>query len=151
MAKTFDITFDNYIYDGEFDEIPSYKGVYLFRITERKNSKLYPKVVYIGVAEGEDGLAGRVNSSHNKLDEARELVKKEQSKGKDCILTISYTNKKEEYDAYWNRIEAGLIYKRKPELNTEYMDSFDYPETTINVSGGHHQDLEQQYAIKKED
>lgn len=148
MAKTFDITFDKFIYDGEFDEMPSYKGVYLFRLTERKDGKLYPTIVYIGVAEGEKGLAGRVNDSHNKLEETRKLVKKEQNNGKDVALTISYTNKKEEYDSYWNRIEAALIIGRQPELNDEYTKNFSFPKTTVNISGTRCCDLKEQYVIE---
>ena len=151
MAKIFDITFDKYIYDGEFDEIPSYKGIYLFRLSERKNNNLDSTIIYIGVAEGDKGLAGRVNESHNKLEEARKLVKEQQSKGKNVVLTISYTNKKEEYDSFWNRIEAGLIFGRKPRLNDEYKKNFGYLKTTIKVGGTHYQDLMKQYVIDKEE
>ena len=148
MTKTFDIVFDNYICDSEFEKMPSYKGVYLFRLTERKDNKLYPRVIYIGVAEGGDGLAGRVNNYHNKLNEARKLVKIEQSKGKDVFLTISYTNKNDEYNLYWNRIKAGLIFGRKPQLNDEYTKNFGYQKTTIIINGARHQDLKKKYTIE---
>lgn len=151
MAKTFDVTFDNFIYDGEFDEMPSYKGVYLFRLSERKDKYLNSSIIYIGVAEGDRGLAGRVNESHNKLDEARKLVKEQRNKGKDVVLTISFSNKKEEYDSFWNRIEAGLIFGRKPQLNDEYTKNFGYLKTTINIKGTHYQDLKKQYVIDKEE
>lgn len=147
MAKVFDVEFNHYIKDGEFEKVPQYKGIYLFRLTEKKNNKLFPTVVYIGVADGDTGLNGRINDKHEHLQEARELVKKEKKKGKDVFLTISYSSKKIENDDYWRRIEAALIYSKKPVLNVSNTFSFNYPKTTIRVSGTRHLDLDSLYIV----
>ena len=39
-------------------------------------------------------------------------------------------------DAYYReRVEAALIYKHKPPVNSEYVNNFPYDETTISTSG----------------
>lgn len=150
MAREYSIAFNNIIYDGDFEKLPNHKGIYMFRVTEVKDDGLYyPKVVYIGVAEGEDGLSGRVNEAHERLDDARNLVEKEKKLGKNTILTIAYTDEASDCNDSWKRIEATLIFCKKPTLNTDGKESFNYYKTTVNVSGSRYRDLKKQYIAEK--
>ncbi len=151
MAREYNIAFNKMIKDGEFDQLPNYKGIYMFRVTEIVNNKYYSKVVYIGVAKGEGGLADRINNNHEHINDARKIVNSEKAKGKHVILTISYTDENAEYNDSWERIEAALIFGRKPPINIDGKDSFRNFKTTINISGKRHSDLKTKYIIERKE
>lgn len=148
MDQAFEISFNNMIRDKEFEKLPCYAGIYLFRLSHVENDRLYSKVIYIGKAESSEGLAGRVNEQHEHLDDARKLVKKA---GDGYFLTISYTDKNDIFDKndWLLRIEAALIYSVKPELNTDGVTSFTYDDTIINISGSRYNNLEKSYQVNK--
>ena len=149
MKKHFSISFNNAIRDGAFDKLPNHKGIYMFRLTEITNNRWRPEVVYIGVAENDGGLKGRVNEFHEHINDARKLVKKEKDKGRNVILTIAYTDENNQNDDSWKQIEAALIFCKKPVINTDGKESFNYCETTIDISGTYHNDLKEQYTAHK--
>jgi len=151
MKQTFNLVFDHCIEDKEFDNLPSYPGIYIFRVTTRNLDKSYnPKIVYIGKADQENGLKGRVNDQHEHLDDARKLVKKAQEAGEKAFLTIAYTDENPDLEKndWIARVEAALIYAKQPEINTAGRDSFNYDETELNVSGKYHGGLNSFYDVK---
>ncbi|MCR4661961.1 MAG: hypothetical protein K5765_08220 [Clostridia bacterium] len=148
IEKTFDISFNNYINDNSFSLLPKYKGIYLFKIYEKNESRVSPTIIYIGVASGENGLMGRVNNEHEHLEDARKLVQEMRDKNIDARLVICFSDEKEEYNDFWERIEAALIFGRKPILNTEYKKSFTFNKTIVNVSGSRYLDLKEKYIIE---
>ena len=145
MEKTFDIAFNNFIKDNEFSKLPKHKVIYLFRVTIRKEKCWESKVVYIGKADGDDGLSGRVNKDHEHLPDARKEVEKEIAKGNDAFLTIAYSKENKENDSYLERIEAALIFKAQPIINDKCKDSFNYDKTIIKVSGNRRFNLSDAY------
>lgn len=151
MEKEFEIKFDNYIKDNEFDKLPEYKGIYLFRVTVQTKSGWNCKVIYIGRADGEKGLKGRVNETHEHLEDARKLVKESRQQGNDAFLTISYSDKDTDITNNIERIESALIYGKKPQLNTQQVKSFSYDKTIIKISGKRHFDLDSKYEIERDD
>jgi hypothetical protein len=134
--------------DGEFDKLPTYHGIYMFRSCHRKNGDVYPEVIYIGKADQDNGLAGRVNERHEHLADARKYVK---DKGEGYYLSISYTDKNDDIDQYdWiARIEAALIYARQPAINIMSTVNFTYDETELHISGIRHLDLQGYYDVKR--
>ena len=147
MGKTFEITFNNYIRDNQFDRLPNHKGIYLFRVSIRKNNYLESTIVYIGKANGDEGIKGRVNENHEHLVDARNIVTSEKEKGNNAFLTICYSDSNKKNEDYLERIEAALIFSRKPLINDKGKDSFNYDETILNISGSHMYDLEDHYIV----
>lgn len=150
MEKTFNIAFNNYIRDNEFSKLPKYKGIYLFRVTFEKDKKWYSRVVYIGKADGDDGLKERIDKGHEHLPDARKEVEKEIDKGSNAFLTIAYSDENKENDSYLERIEAALIYKAQPIINDKCKDSFNYDKTIIKVSGERRFNLSDVYIAEKQ-
>ena len=148
MAKTFEVAFNNFVKDGQFDKLPDYKGIYMFRVTENKGDKWYSTIVYIGKADGDKGLKGRVNENHEHLEDARKKVDYKKSKGIDAFLTISYSDKNDNNVNYLERIEAALIFAKQPSINNQGKDSFNYQKTTLNISGKRKYDLDNQYIVE---
>lgn len=129
--KSFSIQFNNYIKDGEFDQLPDRKGIYAMRITTGDGTGWHIKdVIYIGKAE--IGLKNRLNETHEHLKEARELAKKVGG-----FLTFAFTDENDdlEDDKKLARIEEALIFDNKPKLNTSSTKSFNHDKTTVYVSG----------------
>lgn len=149
MNKTFNIEFEKYIKDNEFEKLPEYKGIYLFRVTIEEKNTWTSKIVYIGRADGEKGFKQRICDSHSHIDDARKEVQNEISKGNNAFLTIVYSENSKEVTDNIERIESALIFGRLPKFNTEQTKSFNYDDTTINVSGGRKFDLKDKYIIKK--
>ena len=148
MEKTFEIAFNNCIKDKQFDKLPEYKGIYLFRVTEEKDDEWYSTIVYIGKADGDKGLKGRVNENHEHLTDARKKVNSAKANGKDAFLTICYSDEDEENENYLERIESALIFARKPSINDKGKDSFNYHKTILNISGKRKSDLKKQYIVE---
>ena len=148
MEKTFEIAFNNCIRDKQFDKLPEHKGIYLFRITVEKDDKWDSTIVYIGKADGEKGLKGRVNENHEHLSDARKKVNNAKANGSNAFLTICYSDENETNEDYLERIEAALIFARKPSINDKGKDSFAYHKTTLNISGERKYDLKKQYIVE---
>ena len=135
MAKTFDVSFNNIIFDGDFKKLPHHKDIYLFRLSRNNNGVVESEIIYVGVADGCDGLAGRINENHEHLNEARELLNKKNRQDQKFYLSIAYSDENLNNNAYLKRIEASLIFALQPLLNTDGKESFNYQTTTINLKG----------------
>lgn len=80
------------------------------------------RLLYIG--EAGDMRKRLVN--HEKLREWEKQLKPGEIISFSCVQVDAY---------YRERVEAALIYKHKPPVNTEYIYHFPYDETTISTSG----------------
>lgn len=149
MSDTFDISFNKYIKDLEFDKLPEYKGIYLFKVTTIKDNNYHSRIVYIGKADGEKGLKGRVGENHEHIADARKKVEEAKKNDETAFLTIVYSDENSNNEPHLERIEAALIYAKQPSINTQGKDSFNYPETVINISGSWKADFEKTYTVKK--
>ena len=149
MEQTFNIVFDKCIMDNEFEKMPKYKGIYLFRLTIEKENSWDSKVIYIGRADGNDGLSGRVKGDHEHLPGARKLVDEAKKSGKNAFLTIAYSNEDETIANNIERIESALIFAVKPTLNDKQTESFNFDKTILNISGKKHYNLNSQITVSK--
>jgi len=121
----FNVVFDGYWREERIDGIPSSSGIYCvyecsYNCAEKTVS--IHRLLYIGEA---DNVRERI-----KNHEKRELWKRHIRYGNE--LCFSFGGMKAEYR---KRVEAAFIFKHRPPLNDEYMDSFPFDATTINVIG----------------
>jgi len=123
--QTFTIELDGYWREPNKSSIPSKSGVYcVYSCVYNANEKTVSikKLIYIG--ESED-VNDRI-SDHEKLPDWKKHLKTGEvlcySFG--GVATISRT-----------RCEAAMIFKQKPPENTEYVSSFPFDQTTMNLSG----------------
>lgn len=151
MEKIFDIEFKKFIRDKEFEKLPEYKGIYLFRVTVEEKDLWRSRIVYIGRADGEKGFKQRINESHLHINDARNEVQKEIEKGNKAFLTIVYSEQSQEITDYIERVESALIIGRSPKFNIEQTKSFNFDRTIINISGDRKFDLQNQYDIKRKE
>lgn len=153
MEKTFDISFNNLIFDNQFDDLPDYDGVYLFRMSKKAGDGLTSQVLYVGKANGENGLKGRVNKNHEHLPDARQIIYKANKSiandNEKYFLTICYSDKTSYSKTDIERIEDALIFGFEPKINDKCTKSFNHDKTTINVGGNKKQDLKSKYVITR--
>ena len=152
--KEYKIKFDNHIENGKYDVLPEHKGIYLFRVSvPTSDNHIDSFIVYIGKADGEKGLKGRINDGHEHIADAKKLIADINSKlltsDKKCRLTISYSEKADYSNDDIERIEAALIFYKKPILNDKCKFSFTYEKTIVNVSGEHKADLDEKCVAEK--
>ena len=121
--KTYNLFFEGYRISK--DSLPHESGVYfVYRGTYNKTTdKVHlSELIYIG--QGED-----IYKRHHPHEKQKEF---ESTLQDGEILIYSFTIlTKDDLD----RVECGLIYKRKPRLNDKCTCSFDYPETGFVLSG----------------
>lgn len=122
--KTFRQTFYGYWPEEIKAQLPAVSGVYcVYAGTYNSDDTVtLNRILYIGKS---DNIHDRIQNHGCEKD-----WKKELRWGENIIF--SYT----EYSGYdLERLEAALIYKHKPPVNTEYVYNFPYDETTISTSG----------------
>ena len=151
--KQYSLKFENHVLDNGFDQLPAHKGIYLFRVSIPTSKDCIESfIIYIGKADGENGLKGRINDSHEHIDDARKLVNDINSRlltgDKKCYLTISYSSKTEYTNDDIERIESALIFIKKPILNDKSKYSFNYQKTVIEITGNHKADLDEEYIVE---
>lgn len=125
MAKTFNLNFDGYYLEKNKSGMPDESGLYcVYSCTYNKadNTVSIKRLLYIGQSEC---IVSRL-ANHNKLDMWNAELKSGET------LCYSYTKV---LLADLDRCEAALIYKHKPKINTEYVNNFPFPETTIQLAG----------------
>lgn len=125
MAKTFNLDFDGYWREKNKSGIPDKSGLYcVYSCIYNKSEKTVSirNLLYIGQSEF---VMSRL-SNHEKLDMWNAELKSGET------LCYSYTSVSL---ADLDRCEAALIYKHKPKINTEYVNNFPFPETTIQLTG----------------
>lgn len=122
--KTFYLDFAGYFISK--DNLPKgesgiyfvYRGVY----NKQSDNVQLNELIYIG--KGEDIYAR--HHPHDRQNDFDSTLQKGE------ILIYSYTLVDE---SELSRVECGLIYKRKPRLNSNCTCSFDYPATHFVLSG----------------
>ncbi len=125
--KEYDLNFEGYWRNKEV--LPEYSGIYfVYRAVphEDPNTKkvtvTLKELIYIGQAEN---ILER-HKSHEKQTEFEQELKP----GEELCYSTTEVTKND-----LNRVENGLIYKRKPRLNDKGTQSFDHPRTTFILNG----------------
>ncbi|KKL54011.1 hypothetical protein LCGC14_2269690 [marine sediment metagenome] len=124
-AQTFTIELDGFWREQNKGSIPAKSGVYcVYSCVSNTKEKiiLLKKLIYIG--ESED-VNNRI-SDHEKLPEWRKHLKSGE------MLCYSFGEVEATNRA---RCEAAMIFKHKLQKNTEYVGSFAFDQTTMNLSG----------------
>ena len=124
-AQTFAIEFDGYWRETNKGGIPAKSGVYcvyscVHNVSEKTVS--IKKLIYIGESEN---VNDRIEN-HEKLPNWKKHLKSGE------MLCYSFGGV-----ASTNRVrcEAAMVFKHKPPENTEYVSSFPFDQTTMNLSG----------------
>lgn len=124
-AKEISLTFDGYWLEPNISSIPDKSGIYVvYECSYNAQSKTVSlkKVIYIGEA-------GDVNDrieNHENWPEWRD----ECGNNNQICFTFAPVKSPDR-----ERGEAALIYKHKPPVNEEYVNSFPFDETTMKLSG----------------
>lgn len=126
--KTIELDFEGYWISK--DVLPDYKGIYcVYRATPHKHSDgtttvSLNELIYIGKAE--DETIKERHSKHEKQDEFEKQLKEGEEL---CYSTVKVA--KEDID----RVENGLIFKRKPRLNSDLTAAFKHEDTNFVLKG----------------
>ncbi|MCK4664176.1 MAG: GIY-YIG nuclease family protein [Bacteroidales bacterium] len=124
-SKTYSIDIDGYWREANIGGIPSKSGVYfVYECTYNTTNKTVSlkKLIYIGES---DNVNDRIKN-HEKWDDWRKHV----GIGNELCFSFGEVSSNEK-----NRVEAAYIFKHKPPVNTEYVNSFPYDQTTIKSTG----------------
>jgi len=123
--KTIDVTFDGYWRDANKGGIPAQSGVYcVYECTYNAaaNTVDLRTLIYIGEA---DNVHDRI-ANHEKYNDWLSHVRA----GNELCFSFGGVDA-----ATRERAEAALIFKHKPPENTEYVDSFPFDKTTMQLTG----------------
>lgn len=129
IPVTIQLAFDGYWLQSKVDSIPAHAGVYcVYTCTYNKEVRSKPtvsldKLVYIGEA---GNVRTRI-SGHDCWEKWERHVERGQ------VLCFSTAPVLPESGRY--RAEAALIFKHKPPVNSEYVHSFPFDTTTVDLSG----------------
>lgn len=122
---TIKLNFDGYWRESKKKSIPSKSGIYcVYACTYNQDTKRVTihKLLYIGESYN---VNDRIDS-HERLSDWENALEKNQTL---CYSFAPVTNPEREH------AEAALIYKHKPPMNNEYVNSFTYNDTSIILSG----------------
>ena len=123
--KTFSVNFDGYWREPNISGIPIESGIYcVYECTFSKESKTVNicRLIYIGESENVNDRVAK----HEKWPD----WKKEIGSGKEICISFSKVGSSDR-----NRVEAAMIFKHKPPVNSDYISKFPFDKTTINTSG----------------
>ena len=126
--KTIELDFEGYWISK--DVLPDYKGIYcVYRATPHKHSDgtttvSLNELIYIGKAEDETIKERHDNHEKQPLFDAT-LCEGEELRYSTVKVSL------EDID----RVENGLIFKRKPRLNDDLKDYFHHPDTHFVLTG----------------
>lgn len=122
-VKVFNINVRGYWKDRTV--LPSHSGIYFVYVctyNQQANTVMLKQLIYIG--ESED-VNNRV-MNHEKYNEWLKYL----SNGEElCFSTVKVEN------SCRVRVEAAYIFKHEPPVNTEYINSFQFDQTTIISNG----------------
>ncbi|MFC5705424.1 GIY-YIG nuclease family protein [Aeromonas eucrenophila] len=125
MAKKYEIYFDSYLRDSDKSSIPTESGIYCvysYLLNTETGKDTIKELIYIGQAED-------VNSrlaNHEKL----EKWKAQLNKGEKLCYSFGAVSKSD-----LDRCESALIFHHQPPVNIEYKKEFNFPETSIVLTG----------------
>ncbi len=123
-AKSYLLTYEGYWREPNIGGIPAKSGVYsVYACTHNRstNSVALEKLIYIGESAN---VRNRV-ANHEKWQDWRRHLRPGQQL---CFNFAGITTDRE-------RVEATLINHHKPPENSEYVNHFPYPQTTVSTSG----------------
>lgn len=126
--KTIELDFEEYWINK--DVLPDYKGIYfVYRATPHEHADgktivSLNELIYIGKAETE--TIKERHSKHEKQDDFEKQLKA----GEELRYSTAKVAK-EDID----RVENGLIFKRKPRLNNDLTASFKHEDTNFVLKG----------------
>ena len=123
-AKSYSLTYDGYWREPNISSIPAQSGVYsVYACSYSVSSKKVNirKLIYIGESRN---VRDRING-HEKWPAWRRHLKA----GEQICINFAPIGVDRE------RVEAALINHHKPPENTEYVNDFRYPQTTVATSG----------------
>ena len=123
--KTITIKFDGYWRDENKSGLPTKSGVYSVyecRYNPEKKTVTIHKLIYIGESEN---VKKRV-ATHEKYKDWLKHVRQGN------VLCFSFGGVA---STDRDRSEAALIFRHKPPVNDEYVNSFPFDKTTISLSG----------------
>ena len=121
--KTIRLIYDGYWREPNISGIPAESGLYSVYACRynKANTVTILKLIYIGESSNvRDRIQG-----HEKWPYWRRHL----HAGEQICFNFAPVSKERE------RAEAALIYHHKPPENTEFVDSFPYPQTTVYTSG----------------
>lgn len=124
-AETFYVYIDGYWRDIKKSAIPHHSGVYLVYVgtyNQFTNTVAPRKLIYIGEA---DNVNIRIQNHERRNNWLKYL-----QTGEELIFSTG-----EVLASSRARVEAAYIFQHKPPVNTEYVNSFPFDQTTIISSG----------------
>ncbi|MCF7913576.1 MAG: GIY-YIG nuclease family protein [Spirochaetaceae bacterium] len=123
--QSYKIDFDGYWREPNKKGVPSKSGIYcVYACTHNSQEKTVSirKLIYIGES---DNVVARIADHEKQSDWESHLKSVEQ-----LCYSFGPVNR-----ASRERCEAALIFKHKPPENIEYINSFPYDRTTMNLRG----------------
>jgi len=124
-TATYNLDFDGYWRDENKSGIPNKSGIYcVYECKYNKEEKTVTilKLIYIGES---DDVGDRIAKHEKRRDWLKHV-----GAGNELCYSFAGIGA-----ASRERAEAAMIFEHKPIENTEYVDSFPYDTTTINLSG----------------
>ena len=124
VEKSYDLRFDGYWLERSKGDVPANSGIYcVYECTIQTQTTInIRRLIYIGEAEN---VRERI-ANHEKQREWNGYVHQGNTL---CYSFAPVTSIDRE------RVEAALIFKHKPPVNTEYKDNFPFDTTHIRISG----------------
>ena len=123
-AKSYSLTYDGYWRELKIGSIPAQSGVYSVyacRHNASAGTVTIRKLIYIGESQN---VRDRI-SKHEKWNDWRRHLNAGE------VLCFNFAPISVDRE----RVEAALINHLKPPENTEYTNTFPYPQTTVRTSG----------------
>jgi len=123
--QSFTVTFYGYWGEKAISGIPQESGIYCVYTAVKntaENTVSLKKLIYIGESEN---VNDRIKN-HEKWDD----WKKKLSNGETIYFSFAPVG-----SSFRCRVEAAFIFKHKPPVNTEYVNSFPFDKTTITTQG----------------
>lgn len=124
-SKTYSLDFDEHHINST--DLPDWSGIYCiyaFEHNDPKTSYHARGLLYIGESEN---IRERVSNHEHREDWENKLDKKNEV----LLFRAAPISPKEDRE----RAEAAMIYHHKPPCNTQYVHSFPFDKTTIEISG----------------
>ncbi|EIT7140433.1 GIY-YIG nuclease family protein [Vibrio parahaemolyticus] len=125
MAKTISLDFDGYWREPNKGRVPSSSGIYnVYTCLYNKEEKTVSLKKHLYTGESSD-VKSRIADHEKQSDWEKHL-----SKGEQLCYAVAKVPSADRV-----RAEAAIINKHKPPVNTEYVNSFPYETTTMELTG----------------
>lgn len=124
-TKTFNVSIQGYYRDKNKSSIPSHSGVYFVYVATynaQTDKVTLHRLIYIGES---DNVNSRIQS-HEKYETWQRYL----SPGQELCFSTGQVIGDDRF-----RVEAAYIFQHKPPVNTEYINSFPFDQTTVISTG----------------